>query len=161
MRQIIDDSGRIFGKVNIIDATIILLAFVLIIGGVALVNEFGGNDDSEEQTITIEMKSIVSPAVLSALEDTDAAPEFGVTKVRNVRVEQTLDMNSSNYVNYAETRNLITFELSLKITAEDGLPHYRGSRVYIGKQLKIDLGRTLVNGSVIDIINGMEISKGQ
>jgi len=44
-RAIIDDEGRLFGAVNIIDALVVLFVVAVIVAGVALV--FGGDPEPE------------------------------------------------------------------------------------------------------------------
>jgi hypothetical protein len=97
------------------------------------------------------MQSIVSPAVTSELKEISRAPEFGISAVHDVRVQRSLVVNNTNYQDYTETRELITLEVSLLTTYQSGAYTYRGSRVYVGQQLELDFGRTIVSGEVVEI----------
>jgi hypothetical protein len=48
--ELLDEQGRIFGRVNIIDALVVLFASAVIVAGVALVFGGGGTDDPPAQT---------------------------------------------------------------------------------------------------------------
>jgi hypothetical protein len=50
--DILDEQGRIFGRVNIIDALVVLFALAVIVAGAALVFGGGGTDDQPAQTPT-------------------------------------------------------------------------------------------------------------
>ncbi|WP_336135395.1 DUF4330 domain-containing protein [Natronomonas amylolytica] len=50
--ELLDEQGRIFGRVNIIDALVVLFALAIIVAGAALVFGGGGTDDQPAQTPT-------------------------------------------------------------------------------------------------------------
>jgi hypothetical protein len=45
--EIIDDEGRLFGRVNVIDALVVLFVLAVLVAGVALVTGLGGSADTE------------------------------------------------------------------------------------------------------------------
>lgn len=58
--DLIDDEGRLFGVVNIIDALVVLLAIAVVVAGLALVSPFGGGQDKAVGTqanryVTLEL----------------------------------------------------------------------------------------------------------
>lgn len=53
--DIIDDEGRIFGVVNVVDALVILLAVGVVAAGVALVNPFGPEEAPASRFATVEL----------------------------------------------------------------------------------------------------------
>lgn len=84
---IIDEKGRVFGRVNVVDAAVVLLVLVLIVAGVGLV--FGDDGDTEPEDV--EPRNLATVAFTTPL-DSDAALLDAGDVVRPVRGGDELDV---------------------------------------------------------------------
>lgn len=136
--DIIDGDGFLFGVVNIIDALVILLVAAVLIAGTALVAPAGGET---QQTKTVVIQTGAQPNyVIDAVEEGQVATS-DIVAVNQKTVTQ---------INDNKQRLRLTVRLEVEEN-RDGLPTFRGDRLYVGRELTLDLGETIVKGTVVDM----------
>lgn len=133
--QVIDENGFLFGVINIIDALVVLLVAAVVIAGVALV--LPGEDEPQE-TRTIVFESTQQPEYVI-----DAVEEGPVPTNEIEAVESKTVINDGSRLRLQVRVNVDT--------TGDGLPRFKGERIYIGRQMELDLGSTIVNGTVVEL----------
>ncbi|WP_436935217.1 DUF4330 domain-containing protein [Halovenus marina] len=143
---VIDDKGRLFGKINIIDALAILFVLAVIVAGVALVTG-GDNSTSKTSTQTVVFDIGQQPQyIIDAIEEGSVEKE-AIVAVKNKTVipakRTDIPLNCTDQVR-------LTVALTVSETA-DGLPMFKGERLYIGRQVRLDLWTTIVNGTVVTL----------
>ncbi len=154
--DIIDENGRVFGTVNIVDLLVSLLLVSVVIAGVALVFQSNaqaqgtsadGETVSEPQTVVFQ--TTVAPYVADAIEDGSAVAE-DVNSVTDVRVVEKTVVNDTDAGTV--TRYRVRFTATLVTQPdENGLPQFREERLYVGQQVRLDLGTTIIDGVVVSM----------
>jgi hypothetical protein len=97
--------------------------------------------------MTFRSKNI-DPYVADAIEDGSPVAD-DVYSISEIRVVETIGANDTE-TGLPEHR--VTFTATLETrTDENGLPTFRDERLYIGRQIRFDLGTTIVDGVVIDM----------
>ncbi|WP_132057794.1 DUF4330 domain-containing protein [Halorussus amylolyticus] len=156
---LIDDKGRIFGTVNIIDALVVLLVLAVAAAGAAFVLGTGDQPNTSSATdepintttsITFEITG-VQPYVADAIpegeidSDTIDAVESKSTESSKVVVE---DENGELHEREHPQKRTVTLELALNTTETDGDILYEDEPLEIGRELSLDLGHVTVEGTV-------------
>jgi hypothetical protein len=134
---IIDEEGRLFGAVNIIDALVVLFVLAVVVAGVALVTGGGSSDGTPTRTVVVDVGQQPGYVV-------DAIQEGPVGTSEVVAVENKTVVSGGN------DRLRLTVTLAVTENA-DGLPTFAEERLYVGRQLRLDLGTTIVSGTVIEM----------
>jgi len=171
---VLDDEGRLFGAVNVVDALVVLFVLAVAVAGVALVTGAGdGTADPEPETRTVVVQTGAQPDyVVEAIEE-GAVGTAGVAAVEELRVERSMETvyrvrggtlepvaNSSDRYRVANgslervERPRTTLRLTVTLVVEeteDGLPVFGGERLYVGRNVRLDLGSTIVDGTVVDM----------
>lgn len=147
--QVIDDRGYLFGLVNIIDALVVLVLLAVLVAGVALVTGAGSSPGEEPtQTEVIDFQTDSYPAfVIDAIAEGENAND-DVVAVLDKSVTDLPDNESQTGLNL--TRARLRVEVVVE-TSRDGLPTFDGERLYVGRELQLDLRSTIVDGIVVDI----------
>ena len=81
---IIDAEGNLFGKINVIDALVILVVIAVVIGGLAVVGVLGSDDPNGEDTSTETNESSLNdsdPETQYATVDAGSHPRFVVDRI--------------------------------------------------------------------------------
>jgi len=152
MVDVIDQEGNLFGRVNVVDAIVVLFLAAIVIAGVALVTT-GGSAAADTTVATVE--TTTSPAVVSALEEAEPAPESGVQFIGDVQVVDTVLVNSTEYANASRTHKVVELELHLETDTREGLLYFQDERLYIGSKLELDLTTTVINCTVVEMHRGL------
>jgi len=135
---IIDEEGRLFGTLNIIDALVVLFVLAVAVAGVALVTGGGSSDETPTRTVVVDVGQQPDYVV-------DAIEEGSVGTSEVVAVE-----NKTVIPGEGNDRLRLTVTLAVTENA-DGLPSFAEERLYVGRQVQLDLRTTIVSGTVIDM----------
>ncbi len=128
----IDEDGFILGRINVIDLAVVLLVLAIGIAGVSLVT---GGDDRPTRTVVLEAGE-QPDHVIDALEEGEVPTQDVVT------VDAIETANGDN----------LTLTVTLAVEEnEEGLPVFARERLYVDRQLRLDLGDVIVEGVVIEI----------
>lgn len=147
--QVIDDRGYLFGLINIIDALVVLVLLAVLVAGVALVTDAGSSPaDEETRTEVIVFQTDAYPDfVTDAIEEGENGNDE-VVAILDKSVTDLPDNESQTGVNL--TRARLRAEVVVE-TSPDGLPTFDGERLYVGREMQLDLRSTIVDGLVVDI----------
>lgn len=151
--KMIDEEGNLIGRVNIIDALVVLLLSAIVLAGVVLVTSYGIASATNITTVTVS--TTVSPAVVSAIEEAEPAPDTGVRSIGDVEIVDTVLVNSTEYTNASRTHKVVEVEVLLETESRDGLLYFQGERLYVGSELDLDLTKTVINCTVVDLHRGL------
>lgn len=135
---IIDDKGRLFGTVNIIDALVVLFVLAVAVAGVALLAGGGSSDETPTRTVVV---------------DTGQQPDYVIDAIREGSVETSEVVAVENKTVISANGNE-TLRLTVTLAATenaDGLATFAGERLYVGRQVRLDLRTTIVDGTVIEM----------
>lgn len=221
--ELIDDSGFVLGKINIIDILVVLLSIAIITVGIALVT---ASSESETLTQRVHVRTAAHPAfVLEAIPvgpvETNAIVAVSNKTISRNRVNRTTTQEVTRELNITANRTVTTplnltddrtimvaindtgnqtminqlnstgnrttisdttitqnqtarviieitktttvirytadLYLRLIITRNDeGLPMFDGERLYVGADIQLDFKRTIVKGTVLDLLGSPE-----
>jgi hypothetical protein len=154
--EFIDDKGRLFGTVNIIDALAVLLILAVVAAGAAFV--LGTNDqptetNQQQTTVTFEITG-VQPYVADAISegpvesDSIAAVENKSTQPTEVVIK---DQNGDLHEQEHPKKKTVTLQLTLNTTTTDEDTLFRDEPLEVGRELTLDLGPVTVEGNVTSL----------
>lgn len=137
--ELIDDEGRLFGVVNVIDALVVLLVLAVLIAGVALLNPFGSTERAERYA-TIDLGE-QQPFVAEQITDGDV---MNPPNARNVTVTDV-------HVGPAAGTNVsVTARVRINGSlGEDGESfRYRGDGVRQGGEFTLETAAYTASGTI-------------
>ncbi|WP_158055640.1 DUF4330 domain-containing protein [Halorussus halophilus] len=154
----IDDQGRLFGKINIIDALAVLLVLAVAAAGTAFVlgadeQATTTNQKTNQQTKTTVTYQVtgVQPYVADAIPNgpikSDAIAAVTNKSVRPTEVIVT-DQNGTLYDRPHPRKKTVTLQLSLNTTKRENDVLFRDKPLEVGRQLTLDFGPVTVKGTV-------------
>lgn len=146
MRSLIDDEGRLFGHVNVVDAIAVIGAVAFLIAGAVAVS--GGS--SAGSVATVELETTGPPYVLDAINDSADPLDEDVHWTGNARPHATFVIDD-RADDLHERVTAARFDARIAIANRSGELHYRGQRLYVGRDATLDLGTTVVDVTVVDI----------
>lgn len=154
--DIIDDRGRLFGTVNIIDAFAVLLVLAVAVAGATFILGNGSEEVSNqnrETIVTVEVDG-VQPYIADAIPEGPIETER-VATVENKSVRPTTvvvsDQNGTLHERRHPRKQTVTLRISLNTTVEDGEPVFAGKPLEVGRVLTLDLGPVTVKSTVTNI----------
>lgn len=140
---ILDEQGRIFGLINVIDAFVLLFAAVLVVAGVAVVLSYNAGP-SDSPTITNTSVAVdlgVQPAYLA--ERIQPGDTYAPAENSRLTVEDTYvapERNAYRVIVFAEVSG----------PTADGVFRYAGAPLRLGRTLAIQTDDYEVSGTVLD-----------
>jgi len=179
MDSIIDSRGNLFGLVNIIDTLVVLLLVAVVTAGAALVSEsvlaplgavglglviLAGfvthdtevteedNQDDQSQHIQLQISNIEPPVAAAInVHDTTIDGDLVVTDRRTEPASVVVDTEDGMLAEQTHPR-LRTVTLLASIQAEQtGTDYFRGDRLYVGRELNLDLDNTRIEATIVGI----------
>lgn len=148
---IVDERGNLFGRLNLIDAMAIVVILALVVAGAAFVTQSSGQASGTAATsveTTITVQSAVPPYVLDAIE-TGEVTGGDVSTVDDVEVLGTVELAEPDAAGIS-TYHRVALTLSVDARREDGDLTFRGDELYVGREVDLDLGRTAIEGVIVD-----------
>jgi hypothetical protein len=159
--DLIDDKGRLFGTVNIIDALAVLLLLAVVAAGAAFV--LGADDQQTNQatnqpqntttTVTFQvghLQPYVADAIPEGPIQTDA-----VASVENKSIQPTQviveDQNGTLHEQTHPRQKTVTLHVTLNTTTTEEDVLFNGEPLEVGRQLTLDFGPVTVQGTVTSI----------
>lgn len=160
----IDENGRLFGVMNVIDAVGVLLAVALVVSaGVGFIaiapidsgGETSGDeaaDAAETETPSVNRTTMVVRLQLFddaryIVEGIESGPVPGNGNIvavlgtsRTTPVETGINNTTSN----------ASLRLRINVTEQQNRIEFAGERIYIGKEVTLDLGEVVVRAVVTD-----------
>lgn len=142
--ELIDEDGNLFGRVNVIDALVVLFVLAVLVAGVALLGVF---DDQETETryATIDLGE-QPDYVIDRVEEGDVVEHEGTAD--NITITDTY-----KYETEESDAAVIQVEVNgERIVEEDGEDRfeYLGEPLQIGRELTIDTDAYQVEGTITE-----------
>jgi hypothetical protein len=159
--NLIDDKGRLFGTVNVIDALAVLLVFAVVAAGAAFVlgadeQLTGTNQPTETTTIVTFQVAHLQPYVADAIPEgpiqTDAIASVENKSIRPTEVV-VKDQNGTLHEREHPRKKTVTLQLALNTTTTEDDVLFNGEPLEVGRQLTLDFGPVTVKGTVTELPN--------
>ena len=144
--RLIDDEGYLFGRMNVIDAFFLLLVAAVVIGGLAFVSSGGGTVDR-----VVEVRVVDERFVIDAIER-GPVPDRDVVRVESVQLRPEIKVNTTGEIHDPAVADVRVVVRATPDAIEGD--RFRGSRLYVGLEVRLDLGTTIVEGKVVEIGDG-------
>jgi hypothetical protein len=154
----IDDEGRLFGAVNVIDALVVLLLLAVLLASLALVNLFGGNQaETRYATVALGEQPEFVAEQISAGDQVPVENAASNLSVTDVYVGPGPTGNATVYARVELKGVLIESEQFGGQVFE-----FADEPVRWGRSLSLDTADYSVSGSVIDVATeGAELQTAQ
>lgn len=142
--SVLDDEGRLFGLVNIVDALLALGALALVVGVFAL-HVPGDTAATQQAAVTIETD--VHPSVTDALRE-----EAGSGPIRDVgRVDRVTNATTDQRQHRVRVTAVVDIRRNRdRLYEADRQPTER-FRLAIGQRYTLDTPRVKLTGTIVDI----------
>jgi hypothetical protein len=142
---IIDDEGRVFGAVNVVDALVVLLAIAVALAGIALVT--GSTGGTETRYVTLDLGTQPEFVVdrLAVGDTASLENQFG-----NLTITDTYLTTSAS-----GTRALVRVAVTGRET--EGTFTFGGEPLRLGRDILFETDTYSVNGTVRDVGNGTSL----
>lgn len=144
MTTVIDEEGRLFGRVNVIDALFVLLIVAVVAAGVSFVTQ-APPAPPEPTTQQFAFTAEVSPPVATAMQDRDPTGDDVLA------IDEVFMTARETVYRDGRTHTVVTMEFvaTLPVVPGDGTWEYRGERLLIGQGYDLDLGYTIVRATLV------------
>ncbi|GAA0547799.1 DUF4330 domain-containing protein [Halorubrum ejinorense] len=140
--ELIDDEGRLFGRVNVIDALVVLLIAAVVVAGAAFVfaddPEPAPAPETDTAYATLDVGT-VSPYIVDAIEEGDTHSPDGSSDLRITDVHLTPQGD--------QTRVVLRVALEGELNDQDSLI-YGGAPPRLGRTLDITTDRYQIGGQI-------------
>ena len=142
--KLLDEDGRLFGVINLIDASAVLLAIgIVVAGAVVFVPGFLEQESNEEMTIRFQANNAPTYVVNS----TEIGP---VPSNDNVIAVLNKSARSPTATPNGSTTSM-TLWARTRVSVNGGELYFDDQRIYVGKQVTLDLGNVVVGTTVTKI----------
>jgi len=147
LSAVIDDEGRLFGVVNVIDVLVILLVFAMVAAGLALVGG-GGTETAETRYATIDLGTYPDYVAEQITDGDEWTPQGG---------RGSLTVTNVFMAPAGEGERRVTIRAAINGTATDPEAgaespiQFAGTPLRFGRTLTIETNEYVVEGTVTDI----------
>lgn len=138
--ELIDDEGRLFGLVNVIDALALLVVAAAVLGGVALLTD----EPAPTETAEVTIRATVPPWEAAAVEPGPIAGTGPVANITGVERVATFDVGFN-----ASVPNRPEKYVRLRISAT--VETDAGQSWRVGERVAVDLGDVRIDGVVVEL----------
>ena len=149
--DLIDDKGRLFGTVNIIDALAVLFVLAVVAAGAAFVLGADDQQSNQQQTTVTYQITGVQPYVADAIPEgpvrTDAIAAVENKTVRPTEVVVQDDAGELHERPHPRKKT-VTLRLTLNTTQTDDDIQFEDEPLEVGRDLTLDFGPVTVDGNV-------------
>ncbi|ELY42664.1 DUF4330 domain-containing protein [Natronorubrum bangense] len=150
LSSIIDDEGRLFGLVNIIDAAVVGLALILIAGGLGLwVAGGSGATEAETRYVTVELESHPT-FIAEQISEGDQWNPSGTSDTLTITDVYHYTDDGDGNINTIVRAEMKGTQLDPADTEADAID-FAGSPVRYGSKLEIEMSSYGVSGTVVEI----------
>ncbi|MFC7227990.1 DUF4330 domain-containing protein [Salinirubellus salinus] len=152
--QLLDDDGRLFGIVNVVDALAVLLFVSLLVAGVAVVGGFGSESEPATRYATVELgeQPVYVAQQLSVGDRSSAGPQAGNVTVTDLSVSGASEPGTATVYARVEIEGALA-------EREDGPGQrftYADRPLPVGSTLAITGAEYETNGTVVSLDAGGE-----
>ena len=150
--NVIDDEGRLFGTVNVVDALVVLFVVAVVVAGVALV--FGGESEPEPDIgttyATVDLGTH-SEAIVEELNEGDTYQPNDQDSLTITDLHVTPEGDQIRAIARVE----------LEAERENGAVTYDGAPPRLGRSLDIVTNRYRVGGSIQRVGDSPDLDRGR
>ena len=139
---IIDEEGRLFGTVNVVDALVVLLVLAVALAGIALVAGSGGPDQTRHATLELGQQPEYVVEQLSIGDTSNLTNAPGNLTITDTYVSP----------NGTQTRAVVRVRVAGQLD-EEGTFTYGGDPLRLGRELDFETDQYAVNGTIQDVSN--------
>lgn len=159
--HVIDEQGRLFGYVNVIDAMALLVLLAVVAGAVFLVlgpSGVAASQDPVTVTTTVEVQRPIGHEVAVQNRQMLDDDVLEVERTAEAEIRSRTDPETGNIDRIAVHR----FSVRLSAT-QDGNSrlYFRGERLVVGRSVAIDMGTIILEGQVVDITAVQEVDRDE
>ena len=147
---IIDGEGNLIGRVNVVDAMVVLFFLAILLAGVSLFAS-GGSAEGEPAMATVTVEASVTQPVAVTIDSMQYATSVSVGEVGRMYARDSLLSTTDGYGYSNQRSGFVKFSVDLEVTERDGGIHYDGQRIYVGQTFTLDLGETVTKATVISV----------
>jgi len=154
--SILDDKGRIFGVVNVVDAFVVFVVVAAAGMGTAILFGVGGDVDTETTepvTVTVQAEN-VAPYVADAIEE-GPVKSNDVIAIENVSTGPAMVVTKTENGTLREVRHprnqTVQMEVTVNATDSGDEFAFRNEEVEIPRQIELDLGNVSVRARITDM----------
>jgi len=156
--DLIDDKGRLFGTVNIIDALAVLLILAVAAAGAAFVlgadnTDQTAPDNQQTTTVTLEITGVQPYAADAIPEGSINTDRIATVEDKSVRPTEVIvtDQNGTFHEHQHPRKQTVTLAVSLNTTTTEDDTLFADKPLEVGRQLTLDFGPVTVKGTVIAV----------
>ena len=157
MVELIDDRGNLFGRVNVVDALVVLLVVAVAVAGIALVlggsgGSGGTQAETNETVVYVDFQSQpVEPYVAGAVPE-GSIETANVSRIENrsVTPADVVTQNESGALSVRQhpTHRTVTFRVGLSVTRSGDEYLFNDAPIEVGTNLTLDVGPARIPGRV-------------
>jgi len=151
--QILDKKGRFFGKVNIIDATILLLLVTILVAWAGLIKKTSSIDHAyKRQIVIVELEARDVPVQLYGLikkGDKSVGNDLGYHGV--IEKSEKTEIRKRNFGSKAKGYVDVRLYLRLMVYIEKGIVLYNNTKLKPGVTATFSTPKYAISGKVITI----------
>lgn len=161
--RVIDENGRVFGVVNVVDLLVVLFAAALLVAGYAVVtgagpSSAGAADSTVNVTVTVKVAG-ASPPVVDRLEAGVTDRRDGVTHARitSVRTEPTpvlVENESGVFEGEHPWKTDVYVTAVLQVDDTERGYQFDGEPVKVGRNVTLSFPTVEATGRVVDVDAG-------
>lgn len=145
--DVIDDQGRLFGLINIIDVFVVLIVVAVVVAGAALVLQ--SNPESDLETTT---QATPETTTTTAILDLGPQPEYVVNRIKKGDTYSPAENSnltvSDVYIAPQQDDARVVLAVDLESPVPNGTPSYAGAPLRIGRQLTVQTPTYEVSGTI-------------
>lgn len=135
---VIDEEGRLFGVVNVIDAMAVVFVLALVVAGVSLVS---AGDETATHEVTV--RTTVPPWHADAITIGPVPDGGSVEAVVNIEHVATYEVGfNASHPNQATT--YVRLDVTLHVVGGE-------TRWRVGEDVSVDLPRVVLNGVIVSV----------
>ncbi|WP_312911803.1 DUF4330 family protein [Natronosalvus caseinilyticus] len=149
--ELIDDEGKLFGRVNVVDALVVLILLAVVVAGIAVVGVLSGDAEPETRYATIDLGP-QSEHVAEQISEGDVMYLEGSGDNLTVTDVYRSASNSDDEERAGGAHVVIRAELNGQLAEddqrEDRVFQFGGQRLHVGQTLTIDTLEYTTEGEV-------------
>jgi hypothetical protein len=142
---LIDDEGRLFGAVNVIDALVVCVILATVVAGIALVDPFEPAPDPATRHATLDLGA-QQPNVAALVDEGDAV----AVGTRNLTVQDVHYAPLVSGDTHVYARVEIPGEM-VETDTGDRVFHYGGTPLRVGSSVELDTSEYTLSGTVREL----------
>lgn len=156
--DLIDEDGNLLGYVNIVDFFVVLLTLSVVVAGIAFVAGESQDTSSNGSPRTVTPSTlIVEEAKTTVIFRVSDQPQYILDSIEEgpVPTEDIVAVEEIGYIRTGSNQFRVHMQITLNTTINrSSLLMFRGQRLFVGRQLTLDLETVRLQGVVSELLEG-------